>query len=357
MRTALVNASRGWGGAEEQMLALARELRRRGHGVSLVARAGDRVEKEFRLSDFPVLPVARTGWPALAAPLKAAARVLKSTPDIVHCHRDHDLPLGKLLSLAAGAPLLLTQHCMPLRPNAFVYRSAERLIAVSDYIGGGIRASIRAVEDRIEVIRNGIDPAMFASPDRQYWRLHPEAGDRTPLLGTVGAFYKGQEELITMLPRLRAEFPRIALLLIGEDRERKQPLLDLAERLGVADAVVFAGRIPRERMKDALGGLDLNVSAFRNEGFGLSVVEGLAVGTPFVGYRAGGYPEIVSDGRDGVLVEGPSELAEAVAITLREPKLLSNLRAQGSPRVPEELTLSAMADAYERVYRDMRKKP
>ena len=152
---------------------------------------------------------------------------------------------------------------------------------------------------------NGIDLAPFAAADPQFWLRHPQVGERAPLLGAVGAFYKGQEELIGLLPSLIEEFPRLALILIGEDEERKHLLQQLAQQSGVAEAVVFAGRIPREQMKDALCGLDLNVSAFRNEGFGLSVVEGLAGGTRFVGYRAGGYPEIVSAAGAGSLVDTP----------------------------------------------------
>ena len=157
---------------------------------------------------------------------------------------------------------------MPTSPRAFVYGLADRIVTVSGYIADGIRTRIPSVADRVEVIHSGIDPAMFACPDREYWRRRPDVGDRAPLIGCVGTFYKGQDELVSMMPRLRAEFPRIALVLIGEDPVRKGPLAGLAERLGVADAVVFAGRVPRERMKDALGGLDLNVSAFRNEGLG-----------------------------------------------------------------------------------------
>lgn len=356
MRIALVNTSRGWGGAEEQMLALARELGKRGHGIAVVARAGGPILEEFLRSDFPVHAAARTGAGALLAPLESAAWARRWLPEIVHSHRDHDLPIGKLLSLACGAPLLLTQHCMPGRPSALIYRWADRLIAVSGYIAGGIRAKVPAVASRVEVIRNGIDPGMFASPDAEYWRRRPETSGRTPLLGAVGAFYKGQEELVALLPRLRTEFPRIALLLIGEDEEGRRRLGGLAARLGVSDAVVFAGRIPRERMKDALAGLDLNVSAFRNEGFGLSVLEGLAVGTPFVGYRAGGYPEIVGDDRSGTLVESPSELAEAIAARLRrrEPPPAGR---PGMSLLQDGFLLSGMTDAYERTYRDLLGKP
>lgn len=352
MRIAMINTCRGWGGAEEQILLLGRELRRRGHDVCVIARAAGPVEREFLREAFPVLPVARTGLGKLSSPLKSAVLVRRSSPDILHSHRDHDLPLAKLLSLACRAPLLLTQRCMPTSPRAFVYGLADRIVTVSGYIADGIRTRIPSVADRLEVIHSGIDSAMFACQDREFWRRRPDVGDRTPLIGCVGAFYKGQEELVSMMPRLRAEFPRIALVLIGEDPVRKGPLAGLAERLGVADAVVFAGRVPRERMKDALGGLDLNVSAFRNEGLGLTVLEGLAVGTPFAGYRAGGYAETVRERRDGVLVDEPAELPEAVAALLRDR---GRPRGEGGARLAQEFTLPAMADAYERVYREMRR--
>jgi len=354
LRIAMINTSRGWGGAEEQMLALSRELLRRGHAVSVVARAGGPVHGEFGREGIPVLPVARTGFRVPWALWNAAVRIRKPPPDILHSHRDHDLPLGKLLSLSSGAPLLLTQHCRPSRPSALVYGSAVRIVTVSAYIADAVRAALPTLAGRVQVVFNGIDPERFSSPDREYWRLRPDVSDRSPLLGCVGAFYKGQEALIAMMPGLRAEFPRIALLLIGEDEGRKRPLRELAERLGVADAVIFTGRVPRERLKDALAGLDLNVSAFRNEGFGLSVVEGLAVGTPFVGCRAGGYPEIVREPADGVLVDAPERLAGAVASLLRDREIRAGLRAGGPPRVPDRFTLAAMTDAYEAIYRGLR---
>ncbi|WP_298268158.1 glycosyltransferase family 4 protein [Geobacter sp.] len=353
MRIAFVNTSRGWGGAEEQMLAMTRELERRGHAVITVARRGGPAHERFARDNHRVLPVARMGMAALAAPFRAATRARSERFDVIHCHRDHDLPLGKLLAIAARAPLLLTQHCLPNRPSALTYGLADRVVAVSEYIANGIRAKLPAISNRVSVIVNGIDPVMFSDPDRQFWQRHPLVGQRGPLLGVVGAFYKGQEELIAMLPRLRDVFPQLVLILIGEDNDRKVPLVELATRLGVAEAVVFAGRIPREQMKDALASLDLNVSAFRNEGFGLSVVEGLAVGTPFVGYRAGGYPEVVVDERAGCLVGGGTHLEEGILKMLSNHSISDDKRKEICQSIAARFTLERMVDTYEVTYRAM----
>lgn len=347
LRIAFVNTSRGWGGAEEQMLAMSRELERRGHQVTVVARRGGPILERFEKVGHRTLPVQRKGAAALAAPFRAALQARREGFHLIHSHRDHDLPLGKLLSLACGAPLVLTQHCLPHKPLLLAYRLADRLVTVSRYVSAGIQAKLPGLERPLAVIVNGIDPALFAGADRDFWRKHPQAASRTPLIGTVGAFYKGQEELIAILPELLREFPRLGLILIGEDDSRKAPLVESARRLGVEDAVVFAGRIPRENMKHALAGLDLNVSAFRNEGFGLSVVEGLPVGTPFVGYRSGGYPEIVDNAVIGTLVDSAGELRGAIAARLHE---CHAGKSEACMAKAHSFTLARMVDAYVALY-------
>ena len=350
MKIAFVNTSRGWGGAEEQMLAMTSELEQRGHSVTVFARRNGLVLQRFEQSGYRVFPVDRTGFSAVTAPFKVALRALKDPFDIIHCHRDHDLLLGTLLAKPRRIPLLLTQHCLPGKPNSFVYGLADRVIAVSEYIASGIRAKLSSIGPRLGVIINGIKLQMFSDPDRDFWSRHPLIGSRRPLLGVVGAFYKSQEELIGMLPALRKIFPLLTLILIGEEDSRKPPLVEQAKRLGVAEAVVFIGRIPREQMKDALSGLDLNVSAFRNEGFGLTVIEGLAVGTPFVGYRAGGYPEIITNDSAGFLADGAKELADAIINMLSLDSKSRPDRVKVCVETANRFSLSRMVDAYEATY-------
>ncbi len=355
MRIALVNTTRGWGGAEEQMLVLARELAKRGEAITVVARRGSPVMARFEAAGQRVLAVTRKGAGAVFAPFAAAAEARAQGFDIIHSHRDHDLPLGKLLALCCGAPLVLTQHCRPNKPYAPAYGLADRLVAVSSYIACGITQKLPGLSGRFEVIVNGIDLELFSGADSGYWCAHPEAGRRGPLIGVVGAFYKGQEELVAALPSLLEEFPRLALILIGEDASRRDKLQELARHKGVAEAVVFAGRIPREQMKHALAGLDLNASAFCNEGFGLSVVEGLAVGTPFVGYKTGGYPEIVTTVAAGRLVEPGQGLEEAIAALLRERQPREET-AEACRQVAEEFSLCRMVDAYQKLYQSLKER-
>ena len=153
-----------------------------------------------------------------------------------------------------------------------------------------------------------------------------------------------------MLPELRKSFLEILLILIGEDEKGKAFLVARAAELGVSDAVLFTGALPRDQMKHALAGIDLQVSTFRNEGFGLSVVEGLMVGTPFVGYRVGGYPEIVEQGGNGILLETIDEILDVTRGLLADNERRQAMGRNAVESVRWRFSLGSMVDAYISLY-------
>ncbi|MBV5339513.1 MAG: glycosyltransferase family 4 protein [Deltaproteobacteria bacterium] len=354
MKILMIDNAKGWGGAEEQFLALAKGLISAGHAVTLGIRAGS--TGAVRLSDetLPIWAVPRGGLKGAVALANFVVKAKQEQFHVIHVHRDHDLPVGKLYALAAGALLILTQHCRPGKPSRLMYGLVDKIVCVSKYIAADICTRLPSLTSRVCVIHNGIDLTSFDAPDPAYWQRHPKTNDRWPLLGAVGCFYKNQEELLGLLPELRKEFPKIALLLIGEDDQKKPALVNRATELGVTDAVVFTGLIPREQMKDALAGLDLQVSAFRNEGFGLAIVEGLAVGTPFVGYRSGGYPEIVTDCSAGFLADSSTELADAVISMLSADSKSRSARVEACVATIGRFSLSRMVGTYEATYASLK---
>jgi glycosyltransferase involved in cell wall biosynthesis len=355
MKILMINNAKGWGGAEEQFLALANGLTAAGHTLLLAVRVGSACSQRLATGTLPVWSVPRGGLQGIAAMARFAAAAKRERFDVVHVHRDHDLPVGKLYSLATATPLVLTQHCQPSKPSRLMYGLADKIVCVSEYIASGLRSSLPALARRITVIHNGIDLSIFADPDPTYWQRYPEVAGCWPLLGAVGCFYKNQIELIELMPEICREFPSVKLLLIGEDEQKKAPLVNKAAELGVSKAVVFIGNLPRNQMKDALGGLDLQVSAFRREGFGLSVVEGMAVGTPFIGYRAGGYPEIVTNGSTGFLADGATELADAVISILSADSKSRSDRVEACAATADRFSLSRMVDAYKAIYATLKR--
>jgi len=120
-------------------------------------------------------------------------------------------------------------------------------------------------------------------------------------------------------------------------------LLRFARELGVRDAVTFTGQLSDADLVTAMAGSDALVMASGHEGFGVPVLEAMAIGLPVVANRAGALPEIVGDG--GLLVDAtdPYALAGTVARVATDPDLRAEL-AQTAARRVEALDLASAGD-------------
>lgn len=351
MRIAMIDNSRGWGGAEQMVLSLSIGIRTKGDDVSVFLREGAGTVEPFRRAGFAVRPFPRGGFRRFGGLLQLLRIVRREGFDLIHVHRNHDLLVGKMAALATGAPLLLTQHCLLGSTSAWHIGLADRIVTVSRFIGADMESRFPSLAGKLDVIHNGIDLAPFANPRPGYWKGVPAVAGARPLLGVVGYFYKNQKELIELLPRIREKLPGAMLVIIGRDDEKRKVLERLALERGVADAVYFPGRIPHAEIGDAMAGMDFNVSAFRSEGFGLSIIESMAVGTPFIGYRAGSHPELVTDGETGKLADNQEEFVQILATLMGQPEKLQQMRARGKTDVAARFTLDRMVDRYQALYR------
>jgi len=155
-----------------------------------------------------------------------------------------------------------------------------------------------------------------------------------PLLVSTGRLtrWKGLHVLLDALPRVFDKVPDAGMVVAGEGEERGA-LERRAARLGIGEAVHFAGFLPDVR--GLVRAADVLVhSAVEPEPFGRTVLEGLALGVPVVAVNLGGVPEIVEDGVHGLLVPpgAPEPLAEAILRILGDAGLRERLRAAGRER-------------------------
>jgi glycosyltransferase involved in cell wall biosynthesis len=146
---------------------------------------------------------------------------------------------------------------------------------------------------------------------------------------------KGHDHLLEAFQLLRAEVPGARLLLVG-DGIRRQWVESLAHERDLGDAVVFAGF--RDDVPALLAAMDcFALASTRTEGVPQSLLQAFAAGTPVVATRIGGIPEVVEDGRTGLLVppEDPRALAGALAAVLRDGAAARE-RAARARRLVEE---------------------
>lgn len=187
-------------------------------------------------------------------------------------------------------------------------RGASGLLAVSDALKADMVA-MGMPEDRITVHRTGVDLSTFTIRDREAAKA--EMGVSGPLIATVGGLLerKGQQHVIAALAMLPGD---ANLALIGDGPERAR-LQAQAERMGLADRVIFTGSIGHERMASWLAAADAMCLPSASEGLANAWVEALACGTPIVITDVGGAREVV-DTPDAGRISGPAPAALAAAI-------------------------------------------
>jgi len=140
-----------------------------------------------------------------------------------------------------------------------------------------------------------------------------------------------------------------AILVVG-DGELRLPLMARAKELRVAERVLFPGF--RDDVPAILRAIDLFVMPSHLEGLGTIVLDALCCGVPVVAARAGGIPEAIRDGENGILVppKEPAALAAAILRVLADDTLARRLAAAGPPTVAARFTADRMTEGNIAVY-------
>lgn len=180
---------------------------------------------------------------------------------------------------------------------------------------------------------------------------------RVGLVGRISP-WKGQHIFIQAAALVNRRFPNarffiIGAALFGED-QYEQEVRSLPGQLGIEGIVEFTGF--RSDVKRAIAELDLVVHAStKGEPFGQVIIEGMAAGKPVVATNGGGVPEIVEDGRTGILVPmgDVQAMAEAISQILSDPVEARAMGIRARQRVVDHFTLQQTARRVEAVYEEV----
>jgi glycosyltransferase involved in cell wall biosynthesis len=127
-----------------------------------------------------------------------------------------------------------------------------------------------------------------------------------------------------------------------------------AEQLGLADAVLWTGRLSKEDMPSFYADIDVAVSTYPNEGVGIWVLEALAAGTPVVSVNAGGIRDSLEGCPAGVLVNGgPQDMAAAVVRILEDASSRAMMADAGPRWIAERFSRKRMVDDYLEFFRSL----
>jgi len=361
------------GGAEVQIVAMAKGLAARGHRVGIVTfYPGGDLESEIGNSDIELISVNKSSRWDLAIFTQRLASVLRQMkPSIIHSFLGPPNILAAVLSPVLGDTKIvwgIRASDMDLDAYDWTWRVVARaekamsfvpsLIISNSYAGKNFAVSKGFPGDSIAVVSNGIDVARYSpsrSPDNRFdlrWRRNSSE----ILIGFAARLdpMKDHPNFLEAAAILKATGANVRFICVGDGpNEYKDRLMALTGHLGLTGDVVWAGY--ESDMPEVYGAFDLycQSSAF-GEGFPNAVGEAMATGVPCTVTDVGDAARIVGDAGYVVAKRDPHALSAAwgrwLALDSTQRKELGICARR---RIQQNFSVDAMLDNSETIYREL----
>ena len=336
------NSNKAWGGGEKWNHHFSLLLRDQGYNVFVVT--NHKSELKARLENEPGItlhsePIGNLSFlnPVLMGRLKSFFKANNIQTLITAL--PSDLKSGGIAAKRAGVNRVIYRRgiAVPVKNsllNRYIFKNAvDRLIVNSLETKRTVLANNADLihKSKIRQIYNGFDVAEFDKQD--FSPLYtPENGE--VVIGNAARLtaQKGQKHLIECAKTLKEKGLNFKILIAGKG-EIEQELKDYATELDVNDRVSFLGFI--KDMKSFHASQDIFCLPSLWEGFGYALVEAMTLEKPVVGFNISSNPEVVSDGKTGILVpvEDTKKLAAALEKMIVDIELRKKMGAAGRQRV------------------------
>src|SRR5437763_695054 len=355
-----IDTARTWRGGQNQVLLTVNGLRAIGHRAALVAHPGGELRRRAA-EGLELIPIAPRTEMDLSAAWRLSRVVRRLAPDIIHAHDPHGVAMAALALSIAGAslkprlPALVASRRVDfhLKGNSlsrWKHRQVDCFIAASEAIRQ-ILLHDGVPAERTVTVHEGIDVDHVVAADavnvhEAFWLPH-----RAPVVGNVAALvpHKGQRYLIDAAYLVVQEIPDARFIIFGEGELREQLERQIRERR-LEKHVLLAGF--RTDVLGCIKSFDLFAMSSVTEGLGTSLLDAMDCSRAIVATRAGGIPEIVVDGINGLLVPPHDRvaLARAIVALLEDGARRTTMGAAGLSRVRECFTVERMVAETARVY-------
>jgi glycosyltransferase involved in cell wall biosynthesis len=366
--------------------ALAHELGSMGHAVLVVTAAHNAPEgveerRTFSIQRLPSWSPPRTrlayGYDlafCLSPPvIGTVRRVLDGfAPDVVHEHNQvFDLSLmASAWARRRTIPVVLTIHTALIhteRVPSVALLALDRVVARSfiklshahvvtpdvfmrDYVA---RRYGLAPPSRVSTIPIGIDTTPFEAGNGQRARAALGIGDR-PMILSLGHVMplRNRLGLVEALPLVMRRIPGLAVVVAGEVYDRR--FLQRAVQLGVRDALIVLGTVPRPQVHDLVAAADVGCHELSGIGFGTASLELMGAGVASAAVvREDNFPGVkLRNWQDVVMVppDEPMSLAEVLVTLLEDPELRKRIGTAGRQLVSEHFTIRRVSERYVALY-------
>ncbi len=337
------------GGGDIIAYKLSEAMAKVGHKITFLAVANKKFQKKIDWGNILYVPE-KSNFASLS---------LNDKFDLFHIHNTMGLNFRTYRNLRKNSKCVIglyapLAHKIPRSTAEIFYnyicKDANMILSLSDFSRENIADAYMVWPEKIKVMHAGVDEKFFQH------QTSSESKDSLVLLfcGRLnGKQQKGMDILLNSMPLILNKH-NVVLEIIG-DGPRLEQYKMLSKRLCVEGSVRFRGFIPHEHMPEEYSKADLFVFPSRRESFGLVLAEAMAAGLPVVSTKVGAIPEVVDDGKTGLLVppEDAVKFAEAVNFLLDNPEKMKLMGLSGREKVKEIFTWEKVAQNVVEFYREL----
>ena len=240
--------------------------------------------------------------------IKLFSVIRRNRIDIVHVSGAGSNQYAAIAAKLTGRLLVVHFHNVRSARDIrkYLVNMADRIIVNSEFTLNSIKNYIKDVS-KIRLVYYGIDIESFSSTDGK--RVKEEFGIRTEnkLVGIIGLLEerKGHEYFLKAAKVIKDKLGDVNFIVAGSsvftDRSYENNTRELAVQLGLNEDVIFTGY--RRDIREILSGLDVLICPYREEPFGMVLIEAQASRVPIVAFNSGGIPEIIKNGQTGYMVD------------------------------------------------------
>lgn len=323
-------------GAEQMAKEAAERLGKR-HKITLItARLDKALPREEAREAFRLVRVGigHKQIDKILYPLLAPIKARQFKPEIIHA----------IMESYAGGALVLAKRLMPeartiltlqsgdlddpkkqetLLVKFFfkmIHNAPEKITAISTFLGK--RAECLGVDPkRISIIPNGVDLSQIPQGISKI-------PDRVICVARL-SWEKGLDGLIKAWPAVVKERSGAKLVLVGEGDKRGE-IEKMISESALQGSVELTGNLPHGKVLEEISRSEVFICPSLAEGLGIVFIEGQACGVPVIGTRVGGIPDVIQDGKNGLLIrpKNPEDISAAILKFLKDKDLAGRMSAE-----------------------------
>lgn len=294
---------------------------------------------------------------------KIVAYVHKHKIQLIHCHLPWAGMAARLVGKLTGVPVVYTEHNkweryhkLTYYMNKLSFSYQQLVIAVSAEVANSIKTNYGKAKPQVQVVANGADTTKYARTQTFEKDIRKEFNiPATATVIGITCVFRVQKRLGTWLEiaqALHAKHPDTYFIMVGTGPLNEE-IRAKAKTLGTDEYVFFAGS--QAETRPYFTAMDIFMMSSEFEGLPIALLEAMSMNCVPACTAAGGIPEVIKDGVNGVLVpvEQPMQLVDRLSQLLQQPDVAAQMKQAARETVINSFSMKRMVTELEDIYHNL----